>query len=419
MKESRIRHLQNKYPDVPLPVLIKAELLFNGVRYTPELGEAGAWAIPNWHPYRFQEGEENPTGKDSVNIPYLIILEGGGLVRILGNGNSPYNIVRDIDGYALMEQDEKITTIDFQKKPLWHKKNTSDGTPMVQAGATQHCDMLILNPTPGCEYFLYTNEQTGENYRCKFCHYGVPDKRTKILGQKSGIGDISSEHLNRLMEVCAEASPAIKHFYLVGGSMTDIDEEGRRYLQLAEALQKVNKSNIPVCCGSSSLKRDALLRLRDAGVTGACFNLEVWDEDIWKRACPGKAHFTGREQWLKGLTDAVEIFGRGNVMSAFVAGIEFNIEKGFGNTDEALQSCVNGAEWLLRHGILPLYSIQWPFTSASAKKFPLDSVLDYFIRLNASQAGLRKKYGLAFPNDFVCHRCTYMQLECDFDFYLK
>ena len=104
-------------------------------------------------------------------------------------------------------------------------------------------------------------------------------------------------------------------------------------------------------------------------------------------------------------------------MSAFVSGIEFTIDNGFKEVEDALDSCLNGTEWLLQHGILPLYSIQWPFPDISAKDYPLDFVLDYFLRLNRAQSGLRKKYKLAFPNDFVCHRCTYMQLECDFDYY--
>ena len=131
MKGSRVKYLQNKYPEVPLPVLIKTDLLFHGLRYTAELGEAGEWTIPNWQPYRFQEGEANPTGEASINIPYLIVLEDGGLVRILGNGKSPYRIVKDGAGYMLMEWDEKVTKVNFQRKPLWHGKRTRDGTPMT------------------------------------------------------------------------------------------------------------------------------------------------------------------------------------------------------------------------------------------------------------------------------------------------
>lgn len=417
MKEPRIETLRKKYKEVPLPILIKTDLLFQGVRFTKELGEAGEWAIPNYQPYRFQEGEDDPTGKGSVNIPYLMNLEDGSLVRLLGNRNSPYRIVQNGNVYLLMEGDKKVAEVNFQKRPLWQQKKTVDGTPMSSAGVSQHGDMLILNPTPGCEYFLHRDKKTGENYRCKFCHYGVPDKRSKLLGQEIGTGRISTKHLHRVMEVCDQALPEISHFYLVGGSMASTEEEGKRYIQLAEAVQKVNKSNIPVCCGSSSLERDALMQLRDKGVTGVCFNLEVWDEDLWKKICPGKEHFIGRGKWVKGLLDAVEIFGKGNVMSAFVSGIEFTIDNGFKEIENALDSCLNGTEWLLQHGILPLYSIQWPFPDLSAKNYPLDFVLDYFLRLNTAQSGLRKKYKLAFPNNFVCHRCTYMQLECDFDYY--
>jgi hypothetical protein len=419
VNKSRIKSLQKKYPRIPLQVLVKTDLLFHGVRYTQELSEAGAWAIPNYQPYRFQEGEEDPTGKGYINIPYLLTIEGGSLVRILGNGESPYRIIGDGSAHALMEGDEHVIRVEFQKKPLWQQKTTADGTPMSSIGISQHGDMLILNPTPGCEYFLHRNEKTGENYRCKFCHYGVPDKRTKQLGQEIGTGEIGAEHIERIMNVCEAAQSEIKHFYLVGGSMVDIEEEGKRYVQLAEAVQKVNKSNIPVCCGSSALKHDAMLQLKDAGVTGVCLNLEIWDEKLWEIVSPGKSRFVGRDQWIQGLLDAVEIFGRGNVMSAFVSGIELTVENGFKKTDDALASCTEGTKWLLEHGILSLYSIQWPFAAQPGKDFTLDTIQNYFINLNIAQFELRKKQDLPFPNDFVCHQCTYMQLECDFDYYYK
>lgn len=416
-KQSRIKTLQNRYPDLPLPILIKNEILFHGISYTHELGKAGEWAIPNYQPYRFKEGEEDPTGRGYIDIPYLMTLSDGSLVRILGNSKSPYRIVSSRDRYLLMEGDEEITEINLQKRPLWQKKRTGDGTPMSSAGVSQHGDMLIINPTPGCEYFLYREKERGESYRCKFCHYGVPDKRSKRLGQAIGKGRIDRVSLTRIMEVCKEAGVEANHFYLVGGSMVDIKEEGERYIQLAEAIQEVTGGNLPVCCGSSSLREDALLRLYDAGVRGVCFNLEVWDRDIWKEVCPGKERFVGYEQWIKGLLDAVRIFGDGRVMSAFVTGVEFTTEKGFQNMKDAMESCLQGTEWLLQHGILPLYSVQWPPAAPSTEDDPLGFIQDYFLKLNIQEFKLRKRYNLTFPNEFVCHRCTYMQLECDFDHY--
>jgi hypothetical protein len=418
MNSSRIKTIQEKYPDIPLPIIVKTELLFHGVRYTPELGEAGEWAIPNYQPYRFQQGEENPTGKDSVPIPYLMTLEKECLVRVLGNGNSPYRITGGKAGYVVADGDEKIMDVAFQRKPEWQLKTTSDGIPMSAAGVSQHGDMLIVNPTPGCEYFMQQDEQTGKNYRCVFCHYGSPGKRSRQLGQKIGEGEIDPGALKRIMEVCEEALPGIRHVYLVGGSMIKNEEEARRYIQLAEAIRKINKDHIPVCCGSSSLKLEALMRLKSAGVTGVCFNLEVWDENLWGTVCPGKEQFIGRERWIQGLLDGVKIFGRGNVMSAFVAAIEFTIDRGNEKIEHALDSCLTGTEWLLQRGIVPLYSIHWPVNMIVPEADPIVFVQDYFLRLNAGQYALRNKYKLTFANELVCHHCTYMQLECDFDYYL-
>lgn len=411
----RIETLKQKFPDIPFPILLKNELLFYGVRYTPQLGEAGEWAIPNYQPYRFDKGEENPTGQEYINIPYLATLADSSLVRVLGNGRSPYRITGKRNNYILMQENEEIAELAFQERPSWQWKMTRDGTPMSQVGISQHGDMLIVNPTPGCEYFLSHDEETGKSYRCIFCRYGAPDQRTRKLGQEIHKGVINPEALDRVMEVCEEASPEVTHIYLVGGSMIDVNEEANRYISLAEAIRKVNRASLPVCCGSSSLKKDAMFRLRDVGVSGVCFNLEVWDIDLWKKVCPGKERFVGREEWIQGLLDGVEIFGKGHVMSAFVAGVEFITDVGLKGIESYLRSCLQGVDWLLQRGVLPIYSLQWPPTSLPLGDDSLSSFHDYFLRLNIEQFKLRKRYDLTFPNEFVCHRCTYMQLECDFD----
>ena len=55
-------------------------------------------------------------------------------------------------------------------------------------------------------------------------------------------------------------------------------------------------------------------RLRELGVKGTCFNLEVWDPIQFERVYPGKHAIVGRDRWLESLEDAVDVFGRGHVM---------------------------------------------------------------------------------------------------------
>ncbi len=51
---------------------LKVQVMCEGIRYTAALGEAAAHSMPNYYPYRFKEGEHDPTGRGIATIPYLI-----------------------------------------------------------------------------------------------------------------------------------------------------------------------------------------------------------------------------------------------------------------------------------------------------------------------------------------------------------
>lgn len=393
-------------------ILLKISLLFSGIRFTPELEEAGKWALPNYQPYRFSKEERMGREEDSVDIPYLMLVNTL-LIRVKINNNSPYRIIREHEEYVLYCEDTPVEKIKFQKKPDWFSRKIRDDTPIPQLGLSQHGDMLIVNASPGCEYFLHQDEDSG-NYRCRFCFYGAPNPKMPTLGQPEAL--IKEEDLLRLAEAVAIASKEINHIYLVAGSMADINREAERYIQVASAISNATDGKVNICCGSSALPKEASRELKKLGVGAVCFNLEIWDRDLWEKICPGKSKFVGRDNWIQGLTDAVDVFGRGNVMSAFVSGIEIMQPYGY-STQQALESSLEGAETLLKKGVLSLFTLYWPrdITEFEKKSGPIH---DYFLDLSYEYHKLRKQYNLEIPNKFVCQDCSYMQLDCDFDYFM-
>jgi hypothetical protein len=96
-----------------------------------------------------------------------------------------------------------------------------------------------------------------------------------------------------------------------------------------------------------------------------------------------------------------------------VAGIE--LEPAYGmNAGEAARLAVRGAEDLCSRGILPVYSLFWPVGQAHHPDYR-EPLRDYFETLNAKYLEIRRKHGLEISDGFMCHRCAYMQLECDID----
>ncbi len=397
-------------------VLTKVDLMFEGVRWTPALTEALSFSAENFYPYRFGPDEEDPTGTGRAAIPYLLTFEDGTLVRLKGNGQSPWHVERDGDGFSLWHDDEALRPVSFDPRVDWADGSARDGTPLSGAGVDAHGDMLVVNPAPACQYFLHRGED-GRSLRCVFCGYGRPDARAAALGQDVEVTDLPRATLERMQDAlqAALATGAYRHVYLVGGSMADWREEGRRFLAIARAAREVVEDRAYLALGCGALPDDQLETFSaERLVDGVCFNLEAWGERLFAAICPGKHRFVGWERWLSSLYRAAELFGPEHTFTATVAGIELEPEF-FGKTvDEAVANAVEGSRTLLSHDVVPIWSIYWPLWGADHPE-RLRELRTYFARLGEEYGALRQELGITVNTDFMCHRCAYMQLECDID----
>jgi hypothetical protein len=394
----------------------KVQVMCEGIRYSEALGRAALHSMPNYYPYRFKAGEHDPTGKGTATIPYLINLGDGTEIRILGSGDSPWHVEGDREqGYRLVDdRDGRSVPVEFEPLRPWMTQKTGDGMPYAQAGVTTHGDMLVINVAPGCEYFLHKHE--GTSMRCAFCAYGAPDERTAHLGQKTGQVEIPQPTLTRMSEAleAVTSQAEIRHIYLVGGSLTDWRKEGERFLQLARFVKQANVRGIPVSLGSGALPDDQMQQFHAEGlVDNVCFNLEMWSEPLFAKICPGKNRYVGYARWIAALETAVRLWGRGHVYSAMVAGIELEPEHGL-DWQTAARTALEGAEDLCRRGIIPIYSLVWPVGGRDRSDYH-SSIRHYFETLVTGYGETRRRYGLEVDPGFMCHRCAYMQLECDVD----
>ena len=395
---------------------LKVQVMCEGIRYTDALGRAAVHSMPNFYPYRFKAGEHDPTGKGLATIPYLINTRDGTEIRILGSGDSPWHVEGDLDsGYNLIDdRSGQSVPVEFEPLDPWMTHKTADGLPLAQAGLQTHGDMLVINVAPGCEYFLHKHE--GQSMRCGFCAYGAPDERTAHLGQVTGRVEIPERTLERmalgLHAIVAQTT--IRHIYLVGGSLTDGRKEGERFLQLARFVKKENRYGIPVSLGSGAIPDDLIEQFhRESLVDFVCFNLEMWSEPLFAKICPGKNRYVGYPRWIESLETAVRVFGRGRVYSAMVAGIELDPEHGL-EWQEAARVALEGAEDLCSRGVIPVYSLMWPPGGKDRPDYH-ERIRGYFEALNLGYRDIRQRHGLHVSPGFMCHRCAYMQIECDID----
>lgn len=417
---SLLARLRDTYPASGALTRLKAALLFAGVRYDPCLAAAGEWAFPGYMPFHLPADAPAHKGQRRVPIPYLMRLEDGTQVRLRVKADSPFIIRLIGDSYRLFGVDDTpLGAIIFEPRLPWSDQLTADGTPMRATGLSQHGDMLVLNIAPGCEYFVVPRAgQPGktDNLSCTFCLYGLPDaQRMKPLGQTLYEVGLPTRTLDRVTEACKHPETHARHLYLVGGSMLSMAAEGERFVNIARHLAEAGLAEqYYIACGSGALERKHMEQLKDAGVRGACFNLEVWDPAQFARVCPGKDKIVGRDRWLASLEEAVDVFGRGNVMSAFVGGAELDGPGAFEDPQQALDSNLEAGEYLISRDIQAIFSLHWKVTGKSRGEEPIYS-LDNFLKLNEGLATIRKREGLFINPEFFCKRCAYMQLEPDYD----
>ncbi len=415
---SMLDRLAESYPQTPAVVRLKAAILFAGVRFDPCLLDATDTAFPNYMPYQLPADLPPFRGSRRIHLPYLLRMEDDTQVRLRIKDDSPFVVRTDAHplGYAIYEGDRRICATRFEEKQPWTSTLTADGTPMRATGLSQHGDMLVMNVAPGCEYFVVPGEGKTRNLSCTFCLYGLPDKqRMDPLGQELYVIDVPRPTIGRVIEACDLPSTDARTLYMVGGSMLDMAAEGERFVRIAEQLAEAGLTDrYYVACGSGAIPREHMRRMKDLGVRGACFNLEVWDPQQFARICPGKASIVGRERWLEALEEAVDVFGPNNVMSAFVGGAELEGEGAFDDPQQALDAAIESGEVLVPKGIQTVYSLFWKMTGKHRGEEPIYT-LDFFLRLNEQLAAIRRREKRPVNPEFFSKRAAYMQLEPDYD----
>ena len=64
-----------------------------------------------------------------------------------------------------------------------------------------------------------------------------------------------------------------------------------------------------------------LEKLKENGATAFVTNIELYDEKLRKEICPGKGEITN-DVYFETLKNAVRLFGKGNVSSVLIVGIQ-------------------------------------------------------------------------------------------------
>jgi len=279
-----------------------------------------------------------------IDFPCSYTTPNGFRVQFKWNRRSPYSIETDGSRYFLALDGIEIFPIEFDRRPKYYDLFTSDGAEMSHVGNFTQS---------GTVHVTYSNECSlkDRGQDCLFCNvnatkdvYGAIErhkwKYPKQIGEtvKAAYDEGVAHHVN-----------------LTGGFVAE-RRELDYYIDVAEAIQEhtgLQDFNGTAVIGAP-LDLSTIERYKEAGYRTVAINIEIWDKNIFKTIVPGKDQQCGRrENWLRAIEHARDVFGFGRARTGIVAGLE------------PKTSLLEGVEYFAEKGI-PALTSAWNPNPGSA-----------------------------------------------------
>lgn len=285
-----------------------------------------------------------PTKNLYINSPINI-----GLSNI-----SPFEIRQNHYNFELYYYNEFIGNVEIEKDySEFLRTNVKDTK--INDILYISSDRIRIKPINGCDY-------KSKNIGCKFCEV-----------------QYSKEHYSLYdIEKALEMSRNLTFDHILIGGGTDLSDNAWLNIMNIAKLIKTYYPNKRISLMSIPAPIEYLNKLKSAGISEVAFNLEIFDDYTAFKFMPGKRNYNF-DLYYDSLKKAVSIFGKGNVRSAFVVGLE--------NTTTLLK----GIEELCKIGVLPCLSIYRCSLNKLSILNPTNEYLFYIYNLSCEIA---KKYGL-------------------------
>jgi len=384
-KEESYREIIKKYPDVSPFIITQIDVQRRGVTYTDAALQRVNPAIhqTSKSPFAVYEGGGIPTSLLQRDGTSIIVSETSTQTK-----RDPYT-VDVVDGKTvLIDESDIIDEVDYWEKPRLFDKTTSRGTPMhqVMEARPQRYQVAMSN---------YCHFWTKPGHGCKYCGIGAGGVKFKGTDNEQ----FHPQDLRETMRELIREKGRFVGVILTGGSIPSgaepFDDELEGYIAALKILGEVFETRrFPSQVNSTAFTRKQLERLyNETGLTSYTTDLEVFDEDKFKWICPGKSAAIPYAEWKRRLYDAVEIFGKGQVNTGTVAGVELATPHGFTSEEEALKKNFEEAEELTAHGVGLKIDV-WHVVPGSIFFNQSNPSLDYYVKLTKGFYEIMQKAGI-------------------------
>lgn len=153
-----------------------------------------------------------------------------------------------------------------------------------------------------------------EQQRCQFC---------SLTGEEVLKPNIVAD----MVDIALQYNP-LYEVHLGGGIYNGIEENEDYYSCIASLIHKkypMTKISLETIPPQS---KGGMEKYKESGISSIIMNLEIANEELRRRICPGKSHIS-LEQYIEAYKEGVRIFGKWNVASVLLWGFEEVSEKQF------------------------------------------------------------------------------------------
>lgn len=398
-KELSLDEVATKFPHLPKLFILKVDVQRRGVIYTEA---AQAKIDPEIHQVQ-SDGQQGFRIEKKYYPEGLILKDGSYLIvsydyDFQNQKREPYVVDVIDDKIWITDEGKPLAEVTYFEKPDFYNKKASNGESFTKyvSARPQRIDVMLN------QYCHFWDRPGGG---CKYCPLTPNYLKQKLTEERTNI-----QYIVEAVKEALKQEGRFSGFMFTGGSILSgnevLDDELDAYIELIQRIGDLfeDGKNYPSQLICSAFNERQLERLRnETKLTHYTTDIEVLNENLFNWICEGKAHHIGYQEWKRRLIASVDYFGKGNVTSGMVSGVELAKPNGFKTEEEALKAITEEAETVIEHGIALAANV-WRTAPGSIFHSQDTPSLDYFISLFNRFDELHHKYNVGkYTDDY--RRC--------------
>lgn len=258
-----------------------------------------------------------------------------------------------------------------------------------------------LNNISFSEYFVY--EGNGFLHLAyKRCSFSYKEKCKFCSTQRGkGKGEQNVKEICYALSTVLPQIPDNIHICLGGGTYIPFEENVEYFSAIIKHIRKYN-TKIPIWVEMVPPRLEDIERLIDDGATAFGFNIEIWNNDLRHKICPGKSQIS-KEHYLEACKFVLDKLGGNSVGSCLIVGLD------------SYESTKHAIDVLVKSGIEPCILPYKIYNRTNLDGYEVACSYEYdFYRLSQYASQTAKKEGIIFSENQGCLKCTCCTIMHDF-----